>query len=56
MSLYTLALLGLMPVGGILMGSLASALGSATAIAIGGAIYVAIIVLSFGFVRALRRV
>ena len=56
MSLYTLALLGLMPAGGILMGSLASALGSATAIAIGGAIYVAIIVLSFGFVRALRRV
>jgi MFS family permease len=56
MSLYTLALLGLMPVGGILMGSLASLLGSATAIAIGGAIYVAVVALAFGFVRALRRV
>ena len=56
MSLYTLVLLGLMPVGGILMGSLASGLGSSTAIAIGGAIYVAIIVVAFAFVRALRRV
>jgi MFS family permease len=56
MSLYTLVLLGLMPVGGILMGALASALGSASAIALGGAVYIGIIALSFASVRALRRV
>ena len=55
MSLYTLMLLGLMPVGGLLMGSLATELGSASAIAMGGVVYAAIIVAAFVGVRPLRR-
>ena len=54
-SLYTLMLLGLMPVGGLLMGSLATSLGSASAIAVGGVVYAAIIVAAFAGVRPLRR-
>ncbi len=55
MSLYTLMLLGLMPVGGLLLGSLATSLGSASAIAVGGVVYAAIIVAAFAAVRPLRR-
>ena len=55
MSLYTLVLLGLMPVGGLLMGSLASALGSAAALGIGGVAYLVLIVAGFAFVPPLRR-
>lgn len=55
MSLYTLVLLGLMPAGGLLMGALASGLGSATALSIGGLAYGALIVAGFAFVPALRR-
>ena len=56
MSLYTLVLLGLMPAGGLLMGALATSLGSASAIAWGGLAYAGIILLAFAFVRPLRRV
>jgi MFS family permease len=55
MSLYTVSLLGLMPVGGILLGSLADRLGSASAIAIGGVVYAVIIAAAFAASRALRR-
>jgi MFS family permease len=55
MSLYTLMLLGLMPAGGLLMGALASRLGSAAALGIGGAAYGLTIAASFGFMRPLRR-
>jgi MFS family permease len=56
MSLYTVALLGLMPIGGLLMGALADRLGSAVAIAVGGVIYGVIIGLAFAFSRSLRRI
>jgi MFS family permease len=56
MSLYTVALLGLMPIGGLLMGALADRLGSAVAIAVGGVIYGVIIGLAFTFSRSLRRI
>ena len=49
LSLYVLMLLGLMPVAGLLMGALATAVGSAEAIAIGGVVYTVVIV---GGVRA----
>lgn len=55
MSLYTLTLLGLMPIGGLLLGALATIVGSAWAIAIGGAVYAAIIVAAFAAVEPLRR-
>lgn len=55
MSLYTLVLLGLMPAGGLLMGALASGLGSATALSIGGVAYVLLVVSGFAFVPPLRR-
>ena len=55
MSLYTLVLLGLMPAGGLLMGTLATQLGSAEAIAIGGVIYGGIVVAAFTVSRSLRR-
>lgn len=55
MSLYTLVLLGLMPAGGLLMGTLAAQLGSAEAIAIGGVIYGFIVVAAFALSRPLRR-
>lgn len=55
MSLYTLVLLGLMPAGGLLMGTLASRYDSAWALAIGGVAYGITIALAFTFVRALRR-
>ncbi|HUG30297.1 MAG TPA: MFS transporter [Candidatus Limnocylindria bacterium] len=55
MSLYTLVLLGLMPVGGLLMGALATGLGSATALSIGGLAYGLIIIAGFAFVPPLRR-
>ena len=55
MSLYTLVLLGLMPAGGLLMGALASVLGSATALGIGGVTYLLLIVAGFAFVPPLRR-
>ncbi len=55
MSLYVLVLLGLMPAGGLLMGTLASGSTSAAALAIGGVAYAATIVVAFTFSRALRR-
>jgi MFS family permease len=55
MSLYTLVLLGLMPAGGLLMGALASALGSAAALSIGGLTYGLLVIAAFAFVPALRR-
>lgn len=55
MSLYTLVLLGLMPAGGLLMGALATELGSATALGIGGLAYGVLIVTGFAFLPALRR-
>ena len=54
MSLYTLVLLGLMPVGGVLMGALATQLGSAAAIALGGLAYGFIVVAAFAASRPLR--
>lgn len=54
MSLYTLVLLGLMPAGGLLMGGLASQLGSAAALAIGGLAYGAIVAAAFALARPLR--
>jgi MFS family permease len=55
MSLYTLTLLGLMPVGGVLLGALADAVSSAWAVAVGGGIYLATIAAAFLLVRPLRR-
>ena len=55
MSLYTVSLLGLMPVGGLLLGALADRIGSAVAIGVGGVIYGAIIAASFAFRGSLRR-
>ncbi len=55
MSLYTLVLLGLMPVGGLLMGALATRFGSASAIAVGGLAYGLIVLAAFGASRSLRR-
>lgn len=55
MSLYTLVLLGLMPAGGVLLGALADRLGSAAALATGGLVYGAIVVLGFALSRSLRR-
>jgi MFS family permease len=55
MSLYTLVLLGLMPVGGILMGALATRFGSASALAIGGLAYAVTVAAAFALVRPLRR-
>jgi MFS family permease len=55
MSLYALVLLGLMPAGGLLMGALATAWDSATALAIGGLAYGLTILLGFAFARPLRR-
>jgi MFS family permease len=54
MSLYTLVLLGLMPLGGLLMGTLATQFGSATAIALGGATYGVIVLAAFAAARPLR--
>jgi MFS family permease len=59
MSLYMVSLLGLMPFGGLLLGSIAERAepnGSAHAVAIGGAIYAIVIVLGFASSRALRRI
>jgi hypothetical protein len=55
MSLYTVSLLGLMPFGGLLLGSLADQTSSALAGGIGGAAYGIVVVLGFAFSRALRR-
>ena len=55
MSLYTVALLGLMPFGGLLLGSLADQLDSARAVALGGVVYGLIVASGFAFSRALRR-
>jgi MFS family permease len=55
MSLYTVSLLGLMPFGGLLLGSLADQLNSAQAVGIGGIVYGAVVALGFTFSRALRR-
>ena len=55
LSLYVLMLLGLMPVAGVLMGALGTALGSAQAIAIGGVVYTGLIAAAFAFARPLRR-
>jgi MFS family permease len=54
MSLYTLVLLGLMPVAGLLMGALATQFGSAVAIAIGGFVYGVIVLAAFAAARPLR--
>lgn len=56
MSLYVMVLLGLMPVAGLLVGSLADRLGSITAIGLGGLAYGLTVGAAFAFVRALRRV
>lgn len=55
MSLYTLTLLGLMPAAGLLMGALASRLGSAAALGLGGLAYGLLIVAGFAVSRSLRR-
>lgn len=55
MSLYTLVLLGLMPAGGLLMGALATAFGSAAALGIGGVAYTLLILAGFTVLPALRR-
>ena len=55
LSLYVLMLLGLMPVAGVLMGALATAVGSAEAIALGGVVYTGLIAAAFVFARPLRR-
>jgi hypothetical protein len=55
MSLYTLVLLGLMPAGGLLLGSLADRLGSAAALGLGGLAYGATVVVAFAASRSLRR-
>jgi MFS family permease len=55
MSLYTLTLLGLMPVGGVLLGALADAVSSAWAVAVGGGVYLVTIAGAFLLVRPLRR-
>jgi MFS family permease len=55
LSLYVLTLLGLMPVAGVLMGALATAVGSAEAIAIGGVIYTVLIAATFALASPLRR-
>lgn len=56
MSLYVMVLLGLMPVAGLLIGSLADRLGSITAIGLGGLAYGLTVGAAFTFVRALRRI
>jgi len=56
MSLYTIVLLGLMPVGSLMLGAVADVLGSATAIALGGATWSAVVVLTFAARPALRDV
>ena len=55
LSLYVLMLLGLMPVAGLLMGALATAVGSAEAIAIGGVAYTILIAATFALAAPLRR-
>lgn len=55
LSLYVLTLLGLMPVAGVLMGALATAVGSAEAIAIGGVVYTVLIAATFALASPLRR-
>ncbi|MEO5703372.1 MAG: MFS transporter [Candidatus Limnocylindrales bacterium] len=55
MSLYTLVLLGLMPAGGLLMGSLATRFGSAAALGIGGFAYALTIIAGFALASPLRR-
>jgi MFS family permease len=55
MSLYTVCLLGLMPFGGLLLGSLADRTSSALAVGAGGVVYGVIIALALSFSRALRR-
>lgn len=54
MSLYTLVLLGLMPVSGLLMGSLAAQFGSAAALGMGGLAYGVIVVSAFAASKSLR--
>jgi hypothetical protein len=44
-----------MPAGGVLLGAIANSLGSAAALAIGGAAYGAIIAVGFAASRSLRR-
>ena len=58
MSLYMVSLLGLMPFGGLLLGSLADRAGpngSALAVAIGGVVYGIVVVAGFVLSRSLRR-
>lgn len=55
MSLYTFVLLGLMPVGGLLMGSLATRFGSAAALGIGGFAYALTVIAGFALLSPLRR-
>lgn len=55
LSLYVLMLLGLMPVAGVLMGALATVVGSAEAIALGGVAYTLIVVVAFAVASPLRR-
>jgi MFS family permease len=55
MSLFTLALMGLMPVGSLLLGALGDIVGSATAIGIGGAAWGVVALGTFLARRDLRR-
>jgi MFS family permease len=55
MSLFTLALMGLMPVGSLLLGAIGDVIGSATAIAIGGAAWGVVALATFLVRRDLRR-
>jgi MFS family permease len=55
LSLYVLMLLGLMPVAGVLMGALATVVGSAEAIALGGVAYTLVILAAFAVAKPLRR-
>jgi len=47
MSLYTLVLLGLIPVGSLLLGAVADVVGSASAIALGGGAWAVVVGLTF---------
>ena len=54
MSLYTLVMIGLMPVGSLILGAIADSVGTAPALGIGGAVWGAIAALSFAGSARLR--
>jgi MFS family permease len=54
MSLYTVVMIGLLPIGSLILGALADRYGTALALGVGGALWTAIVGLAFAGSERLR--